>query len=978
MKPLQHPFVEPSYPLARMEHFRALLALPGFDLGELALGLLRPLLPPKTSGGPAAGGELPFAFDDALDAAADRALEDLAELSCRRASGELEPPAQPLGALGRSDPRRLSAPSCSLGFFPVGSLAQATARRATRLDPALDSGLLEAWLLRGPGGALGSQLEALCARARAEDARPRAGSAHLPLAVLALGNVLRAKCERLRRLATRSLSPDALERAAGLACFALVEAAAERSLSSPALSAGAGEPRSCAEVRGLFSALSFMAPRADPLACDLNPWELSASFAAAADRLWLDLLERDPDPRDAKARMEAAIGADRAAQQSAAHAAAGLLARRRLFAWRSLYDGVDPELSAELDGLTRSDSALFAALRAPRPLLSRLQRFARARKSDPSGEAATAALAEALRRGPVREDGLGDVAGAYTCLALDRAAAASIGAARARLRDRRAELTRDEMIGAYAAGHLFRLSADEKVLRRTPTSRSQGFLALDLSAYCERALLAPRGTGAELLRRHLWDRIAAAAAQVAQAFPEGALAAGELSAHAATFSGDVGALVQLAQALRPVRRGAAEILLQHTALPGEKVQSRRRELEAELLAELEALRAEALSLEARLAHQRALEPAERELALWRRFREREGDLEEAEREALERKEAAEAAQWKEALEALRHEEMALFARVERQFGPPRDELVLQECQAGERSRLRQLEREAAQARERCEAQRRALDEEARAFPPLESGLLIDFGPEALSLEVADSGMGFRRVALSEAAAKAARGVATAPLAKAKLDALVRRARSDKDLPGLEYPFRVFVSPTKAAVVPDEIDALFDRALREREPAFAREGSRRLQETVLRDLARAMGLGDGRPAESLAEAPGLYNAGEVLTGQALEALLEESADGQIAFRRELAVDELDPEFALLFAFPSSELELAVSVPRDGDATRATVFRRAGPMPLGRFELRSPAILWELLLPESTFVLLLQQKHLDRWTAEERLERRARRA
>lgn len=975
MTALQSPLVEWSYPPARLQHLRALLSLPDLDLGGFALALLEPLGGPIPKGGSAAGGELSFALDDALDAAADRALEDLAELLRRRATGELDPPAQPLGALGRSDARRLCAPSCSLAFFPGGSLAQAAARRAARLDPALDCGVLEAWLLRGQGGALGSQLAALCARAAAEDSRPRGSAAHLPLAVLALGSVLQAKSERLRRFATRALAPEGLERAASLACFALVEAAGERVLASLSSAPGLDTARYSAEVRGLFSALSFFAPRANPLSSDVNPWELSASFAAAADRLWLDLLERDPSPRGGQERMEAAIGADAAARESAARAAAVLLARRRIFAWRSLYDGIDPELSAELDARTRSDAALFAALQAPRPLLSRLQRFARARKSDPLGEAATAALGEALRAGPEREDGLREVAAAYTCLALDRAAAAAIAAARARLRDRRPELTRDEMIGAYASGHLFRLSADEKALRREPASRSQGFLAVDLSGYSQRALLAPRGAGAELLRRHLFEPVVASAGQVAQGFAEGALAVRELTAEAATFTGEIGALVQLAQALRPVRRALAAALRQRTALDGPGAESRRRELESELNDELESLRAEARSAEERLAKQRALGPPELELALWRRFREREGDLEEAEREALERKDAGEASRWKEALAALRQEERELFARIERQFGPARDELVLQLCEAGERRRLRQLERRAAEARELFDARRRALDDEARAFPPLEGGLFIDFGTEALSLEVAGSSLGPARASLSEAAAKGAKAMAQSPLVKAKLDALVRRARSDKGLPGLEYPFRVFADPARAAAVPLEVDALFARALREREPAWAREGGRQLQEAVLRDLARAMGLGDGGPAESLVAATGLYNAGEVLSGEALEALIEESTPARIAYRRELAVEELDPEFAQLFAFPSIELELAVIAPRDGDAARAMVFRRAGCLCLSRFEVCPPTILWELLAPESPFVLLLQQKHLERWTAEERLQRRA---
>jgi hypothetical protein len=101
-----------------------------------------------------------------------------------------------------------------------------------------------------------------------------------------------------------------------------------------------------------------------------------------------------------------------------------------------------------------------------------------------------------------------------------------------------------------------------------------------------------------------------------------------------------------------------------------------------------------------------------------------------------------------------------------------------------------------------------------------------------------------------------------------------------------------------------------------------------------------------------------------------AFLTQTAPARTWFRKVCAIDELDPEFEELFVFISDALELVVSVPADGDADRAIVFRRAGQVQFRGFQAKSPTTVWELVRPDSPFALLLAQKHLPLWATEAR--------
>ncbi|MBI5545550.1 MAG: hypothetical protein HY901_16820 [Deltaproteobacteria bacterium] len=959
---LGSPGVRGDWATEKLQVYKVLLASPGFDLATWVEPIVRAL--PFRLGDPTAEHGIPFAFDDDFNDLADLATDDLADLLHRRRESEGRAPASSHGEVELGS-RGLRPATYSLGAFTDNAPGLPVAARAIRLDPALDCGLIEAWVSRGHGGPLFDRLVALFSRLRDEDLRAGSTAAYLALGLLGTLSHLESKKSRARGLVSRTFSPERLDKTLGSAWFALVETSLNRVLE------GVSAPL-VVQARALLCPLSFFSVRTRPLQLDVNPWGLSETMAAAADRLWLGMLEENPSPRDAEQRLAAAFLADPEVFQRAAQAGAVLWTRRRLFDWLAIHDGRDPEVSGALVPLVQSNEALSAALSDSKVLVTRVLRFAKGLKPDPAGEAATNALLDALRRGPEREDAVRDVAAAYAVLALDRVTADATDRGRARLRDRRGDYTREQLVADYLAGRLYRLSVDGKPIRRSGQRKRQGQLFLELRGLTQRKLKGGEGVSADFLRSELFEPLVAAASVRAEGLGgEQQLWLQSLLSDGAVFSGEIPALVELAREIPRVCRACAEKLRARGVGDPAEVELRRGEVEARVRAELDRLRGEATLLEREMAARRAVPTRQLEQTLFGALAQHIAELDARRQEAMLANLLPEARRAEEALQTLRAKEKELFSRVENTFGAARDQLVADLALAEDKGRLRELERRASEARSWAHGQLRALDEEAKLRGgDLEAGLFVAYGPHAQTTTLTDQRFGSVRVVIGEKIHEAARGTARQPLIKAKLDAQLGKARAARQSPRLELPFRIYVDSAYNLLFAQDLSELIDAAVREREPGKAREAAKAVAEAALRDLARCMGMGDGQAPESLTQLSDIYNVGEAFSGEALAAFLVQAAPGRTWFRKALAVEELDPEFQELFFFIRDSLDLIVSIPSDGDSDQALVFRRAGQAQFKGFEARAPTAVWELLRPDAPFTLLLAQKHLPLWTAEAR--------
>jgi len=957
-----------EHPATRIQDYRALLAVPGSDLTRDLLSAFQSL--PFKLGESEAEAAIPYAFDDAFVEAAERAIDDLTELLRRRREAEAERAGPRFVEI---ESRRIAPFSYSLTTFSEGAAAGTIAGRAVRLDPTLDSGLLETWLVRGQGAGLFEQLTRLLGRACEEDLRT-GGLSHVTLAWTAALDLFESRKARAKGLVSRLSSWERIEKTIGFACYALSWTALEAALAPTggkrlAFDVGAWGQR----VRTLLTPLAWCSLRAHALQNDMNPWGISQALAEALDSVWLDLLDQDPNPRTAEQRLHEAVLEDTDLKPRVARAAAIALARRHALAFLAIYESLDPSVSRPVAAMVVSDQAIFTELSNPKAMLSALQKFGKGRKADPAGEAATAVLCESLRRGIEREDALGEMVSAYTCLALDRVVAGALDQVRTRLRDRRIEYTREQLIADYVAGRLYRLSSDGREVRRSLAKRSEGHLFIDLKGFSQRTCRAKEIVMADFLRSEFYEPILTAASS--RALDEAGhprIALQNLLGDAAVFSGEMAALVDLAQAIQKICRAYADKLRKRSEGDPKALETRKLETEARVRGELERLREELSRAEAALQRKLALSPAEREQMLFTDLSRRVAEMKARRDQALARQDAAEARRASEAVLALEQHEREVFGRVENLFGANRDEYVANLLVGAERQHAKELQRRALETRRAGEAQLRALEEELRSHHGygLEAGLFITYGATAEVAQMNDPVFGRVGVAIAERINEAARGTARNASLKAKLEGLLAQARLQTGRPGLGYPFRVHVDSSYSVLLPAELAEAIDAAVREKDPAAARDAAKRIADTVLRDLARTMGMGDGQPPEALGSFSDIYNTGEALSGEAVSAYLTETASTRFWFRKTLCIAELHAEFRELFHFLSDELELIVSVPHSGDIDSAVVFRRAGEVQFRGFEGKPPTSVYELLRPDSPFYLLLQQRHLGLWTEEAR--------
>lgn len=948
----------------RLLLYRALLAMPGFDLSAWPDRALQAL--PLRLGELAEG--IPFAFDDDLSERAHAAVGDLVDLLRRRRESTDPKPAPAVKELDVQG-RALRPRTCSLGLFREGTPGLRIAARALRLDATLDSGVIEAWVPRGHGGPLFDQLVGLYAKLRAEDERTGPLPAHLILGLLGTLSLLELEKESSKALVSRLWPPEKVDRAVSGALFALVEAALEVAL-GPGAPGRSDANAYAAQARAVLGPLAFLSMPSKAPGTSVNPWGLPESFVQDADRLWLALLEEDPRPRAAEQRLEFAFEKEPSLRQRMAQLGALLVARRCAFNWLALYDGHDPEVSAAVSTIARSDDALCAALADPKPISTRVVKLARGLKPDDTGNAVTLGLLEALRKGPERPETVREVAAAYATLALDRVALSAVESARARLKDRRCEYTRERLVADYLAGRLYRLSADAKPIRRALARKAQGHLFVDFDGLSRHAYRNQEPGVAELARAELFEPLLAAACQHAEGLG-GALQLelASLREDAAVFSGEVGALVALAADLPAVCRRYAEKLRTRSGVVQRAPGVRRAEVEAHLRRELDRLRGEAALLERAMNAKKSSPVNELERALFDGLSQRNAELETRRDAALQRGDEREAQSAAATAAAVQARQKALFSRIETLFGPARDALVLEMALAEDQQAMAQLEQRAAETRRWAQSQLRALDGEASAGD-LECGVFISYGPAAETAPMLHPRFGRVQVTMAEAIREAELGASRHALVKTKLDALLREARSARALPHLELPFRVYVGSADVLLVPPNVSERVELARRERDAVRARDAAQAVCEELMREVVQTITAGDGRPLETLTALGDIYNAGEALSSEALAAYLVQSAPRRTWFRKTISVEDLDPEFRDLFVFPESSLELIASVLAGGDAEQAVLFRRVGPVQLAGLEGRTPTVVWELVRKQSPFALLLAQKHLLLWGAQAR--------
>lgn len=450
-----------------------------------------------------------------------------------------------------------------LGPAGGGPDVRGAAQLGAAIHPALTGGIVCAWLGRGGRGhSLVALWIELLGRAFAEMGAAR-GREETPLVVaLALAAETHAAAERDLR---QALPAPPLDRYLGAAAASALWVAARTGLARAWRDTGrAGDDPLLARLEAAISPAPLLGGRAGVLGggSTLYGCELSAGVPRA-DEVGARLAAGG-DPAAAVADVARALGAEEEHGRRAEHAIAVARAREALAAAIATAEASGQEDAvAPLRALLAAPGALAAAAvddAARRELAGRLL------AGGPAGEPAAALerLARALRawraREPAAPFGLGRAAAreayATACAALlaDAAVERWIAGARRALSFRTGREAEGGADAEWEAGRLYRLSAAPGPILRQGGAAPVAHLFADVKDFTRRTALLGQAAMAELLRSEFYVPILVAAKEHFGGMPHlsdrGGVSLNNLLGDAISFSGDIGAMVQLARAIR--------------------------------------------------------------------------------------------------------------------------------------------------------------------------------------------------------------------------------------------------------------------------------------------------------------------------------------------------------------------------------------------------------------------------------------------
>jgi hypothetical protein len=225
---------------------------------------------------------------------------------------------------------------------------------------------------------------------------------------------------------------------------------------------------------------------------------------------------------------------------------------------------------------------------------------------------------------------------------------------------------------------------------------------------------------------------------------------------------------------------------------------------------------------------------------------------------------------------------------------------------------------------------------------LSAGSFIAFGAPPTVLAFDDPAWGDQRVSISEKINESARGTDRSGEVRRAIDRELEMERRLAGNPALEPIFHVHVRRPLTLPLSAEVEQRTHEALE--------MGDLEAAEAALRDAAhqhvREISASNTASHPQL-QGLNLYNAGDALSGEALNAYRKQSDLQHV--EEIVAVDELEPELRGRYAFGSAPLRLIIGT----DATGAIreIFRYAGALTFKGFEAAPPTSVWEMIDPEA---------------------------
>jgi hypothetical protein len=139
---------------------------------------------------------------------------------------------------------------------------------------------------------------------------------------------------------------------------------------------------------------------------------------------------------------------------------------------------------------------------------------------------------------------------------------------------------------------------------------------------------------------------------------------------------------------------------------------------------------------------------------------------------------------------------------------------------------------------------------------------------------------------------------------------------------------------------------------------------------MRDIEKGMRAGGDDGWEIINYFNDIYNLGEAISGDALQAFLKEISPHTYYFEKTVKISTLHQDIQRRFFFPTDELRLTVCVERVDGQLQFDLFRHVGELIFKGFSLHQATAVYELVRRNSPLFMLLERYHLPAWHQEAR--------
>ncbi len=257
--------------------------------------------------------------------------------------------------------------------------------------------------------------------------------------------------------------------------------------------------------------------------------------------------------------------------------------------------------------------------------------------------------------------------------------------------------------------------------------------------------------------------------------------------------------------------------------------------------------------------------------------------------------------------------------------------------------------------------------EAAINRELEAGLFISYGAKAenLLLEAKAGLCEPMKVAIGEKINEAARGTDRNSAIRAKFEMMLEGERVKRRHHALSYPFDVYVDKTFSLRVPPDLEISIKKIIERKDEVRAKALATTIGSECYKDLRRFFKGASVSTLRMFAYASGIYNKGQALSEEALNAYKKETKGTKLFFNKKLAVSELNRGVSDDFYFPFQTLNFCVGVEVKKGLRMLEVFLKIGDVVFKGFERKAPTVVYEILNQEGKFFKALDEHHLKGW-------------